>query len=49
MIATPGGHVDDGESFEEAAIREFHEETGLTGKNPKEILHNTYRGYDSKT
>ena len=49
MIATPGGHVDDGESFEDAAVREFHEETGLIGKNPKEILHNTYRGYDSKT
>lgn len=27
--ATPGGALDEGETFEEAAIRELHEETGI--------------------
>ena len=33
-IAFPGGHVEDGESFSAAAIREVWEETGLTIQNP---------------
>ena len=32
-ICFPGGHVEEGESFTESAIREVYEETGLTVKN----------------
>lgn len=34
-IIFPGGHVESGESFVAAVIREVYEETGLTIKNPR--------------
>ena len=34
-LSFPGGHVEDGESFTECAIREIKEETGLDISSPK--------------
>lgn len=35
FYSIPGGHLEKGETFEEAAIKEVFEETGLRIKNPR--------------
>jgi len=46
---TPGGHVDEGEDFQEAAHRELREEANIVAGKMTEICHFKMNGNDSKT
>ena len=48
-LATPGGHIDPGETFEEGAKRELYEEAGITANNAIELGAFRHWGNDSKT
>ena len=45
-ITFPGGHIEPGEAFHDAIIREVREETGLTIHNP--VMTGTYQWYKGK-
>ncbi|MCU0347812.1 MAG: NUDIX domain-containing protein [Saprospiraceae bacterium] len=49
FYSIPGGHLELGETFEEAAIKEVYEETGLRIKNPKVFcVTNNLRTYQNE-
>src|SRR5206468_4131208 len=45
-IAFPGGHVEPGESYEQAALRELKEEAGVTGRLVSELYRGKENGND---
>lgn len=47
--STPGGHVDENETYPEGALRELREEAGLVGKDPIEIAQGEHDGNESRT
>lgn len=48
LWTTPGGSVDPGESFEEAAVRELKEESNIKAKNASHLLSKEYRGVSTQ-
>lgn len=49
MWATPGGHVEPHEDFDEGALRELREEAGIVGKNPLEVYSGKHAGNETKS
>jgi len=48
LFQTPGGHVDEGENFIQAAARELTEEAGIVAGELHELAHYSDDQYDSK-
>lgn len=48
LWATPGGHVEPMEDFDQGALRELREEAGIVGKCPVELISSVWKGNQSK-
>ena len=46
---TPGGHVEENETYPEGAMRELREEAGIVGKDPIEIAQGEHDGNETRT
>jgi 8-oxo-dGTP pyrophosphatase MutT (NUDIX family) len=49
LWTNPGGHVEENEAFQDAALRELKEEAGLIGEKVEHLIEGHYHGYDGQT